>query len=62
MARRIFGLNARRAGIEKMLDEINPNWSRRKVELKEAIGEVDRQIAVLEDEADEAHVPMQWRD
>ncbi|MBJ22353.1 MAG: TIGR02281 family clan AA aspartic protease [bacterium] len=57
-----LGLNARRAGIEKMLDEINPNWSRRKVELKEAIGEVDRQIAVLEDEADEAHVPMQWRD
>jgi clan AA aspartic protease (TIGR02281 family) len=56
------GLGARRAGIERVIDEINPNRSRRKAELKEAIGEVDRQIAVLEDEADEARVPMQWRD
>ncbi len=56
------GLDARRRGIEKMLDEINPNWSRRKAELADAISEVDRQIAVLEDEADEARVPMQWRD
>lgn len=57
-----LGLAARRSAIENMLDEMNPNWSRRKAELKQAIEEVDRQIAVLDGEADEARVPMQWRD
>ena len=52
----------RRAAIERTLDEINPNWTVRKRELKESIEEVDRQVKLLEDEADDARVPMQWRD
>lgn len=56
------GLTARRKMIEAELERINPNWSRRKAELEGMIDEVDRQYAVLEDEADEARVPMQWRD
>jgi hypothetical protein len=52
----------RRAGVEAALDEVNPNRSRRKDELKGMLEEVDRQWAMLEDEADDAHVPMQWRD
>ena len=55
-------LGVRRKKIEAQLDSINPNWSRRKKELQAMIAEVDRQYAVLEDEADEARVPMQWRD
>lgn len=55
-------LAGRRAAIERTLDEINPNWSVRKRELEEAMEEVDRQVKVLEGEADDAHVPMQWRD
>ena len=55
-------LASRRMAIEKMLDEINPNWTVRRKELEDAIDEVKRQVKVLEDEADEAHVPMQWRD
>lgn len=56
------GLAARRAMIERELDAANPNRSRRKAELEAMIDEVDRQLDVLEDEADEARVPMQWRD
>ena len=56
------GLVARRRAIEAELERINPNWSRRKAELEGMIDEVDRQYGVLEDEADEARVPMQWRD
>ncbi len=56
------GLLARKKSIEAELDRINPNWSRRKAELEGMIDEVDRQYDVLEDEADEARVPMQWRD
>ena len=52
----------RRQAIEKTLDEINPNWTVRKRELEEAIDEVGRQVKVLEGEADDARVPMQWRD
>lgn len=55
-------LASRRAGIEEILDEVNPNRSRRKAELKAALEEVDRQMSMLEDEADDARVPMQWRD
>jgi clan AA aspartic protease (TIGR02281 family) len=55
-------LAQRRSGIENALDAINPNKSRRKAELKGALGEVDRQLEMLEDEADDARVPMQWRD
>jgi len=52
----------RRAGVEAALDEVNPNRSRRKAELKGMLEEVDRQWGMLEDEADDAHVPMHWRD
>jgi len=55
-------LAARRASIERTLDEINPNWTVRKRELEDAVDEVDRQVKLLEDEADDARVPMQWRD
>lgn len=55
-------LAARRALIEKVLEEAGPNRARRKAEIEAALVEVDRQIAVLEDEADDARVPMQWRD
>jgi clan AA aspartic protease (TIGR02281 family) len=55
-------LARRRQVVENTLDEINPNWSVRKGELRAALEEVDRQIRLLEDEADDAHVPMQWRD
>ena len=47
--------------IENELDEINPNRSRRKTELKGAIEEVERQRQVLEGEADGGRVPIQWR-
>jgi hypothetical protein len=40
----------------------NPNRSRRKAEFKRAIEEVDCQRQVLEGEAVEARVPIQWRD
>ena len=60
--RQFQALTARRAMIERRLDESNPNRSRERASLREAIEEVDRQLAVLEDEADEARVPMQWRD
>jgi len=51
-----------RRAVEKALDEANPNKSLRKGELEAALEEVDHQIRLLEDEADDAHVPMQWRD
>ena len=47
---------------EQTLDEINPNWPRRKSELEDELDEVDRQKKMLESEADDARVPMQWRD
>jgi len=55
-------LARRRQGVEQVMDEINPNWSLRKAELEEALEEVDRQIRLLEDEADDARVPMRWRE
>ena len=55
-------LVGRRRAIERRLDETNPNRSHRKAELKGALEEVDRQMSLLESEADDAHVPMQWRD
>jgi clan AA aspartic protease (TIGR02281 family) len=54
-------LEGRRAAIERTLDEINPNWTVRKKELEEAIEEVERQVTLLDDEADDARVPTQWR-
>jgi clan AA aspartic protease (TIGR02281 family) len=55
-------LARRRAGVEQALDDVNPNRARRKAELKGMLEEVDRQLAMLEDEADDARVPMHWRD
>ncbi len=55
----VFGY--RRKEIEKTLDEINPNWSRRRGELKDELEELERQKSVLENEADYARVPVQWR-
>ena len=57
-----YGQNARREAIETALKESRSGRSRRKAELKNAIAEVDRQISILEREADKARVPMQWRD
>ncbi len=54
-------LAGRRDAVERALKEASSGRSRRKAELRAAIEEVDRQIEVLEDEADEAHVPMRWR-
>ncbi|MCR9093574.1 MAG: TIGR02281 family clan AA aspartic protease [bacterium] len=56
------GLAARRAAIEREKAATSANRSRRQAELDAMIDEVDRQLDVLEDEADEARVPMQWRD
>lgn len=55
-------LAQRRGVIEGMLDASNSNRARRKAELKAALEEVDRQLRMLESEADDARVPMQWRD
>jgi clan AA aspartic protease (TIGR02281 family) len=55
-------LAARRAAIEHQIDVSSSNRARRKAALKDAIREVERQVAVLDREADEARVPMRWRD
>jgi clan AA aspartic protease (TIGR02281 family) len=55
-------LARRRAGVEEALNEVNPNRARRKSELKDMLEEVERQLAMLENEADDARVPVQWRD
>jgi len=56
------GLLARREGIEERLDDSGSKGSRYRQQLREAIDEVDRQIDVLDNEADDARVPMRWRD
>jgi len=55
-------LTARRESIERALDSINPNWTVRRKELEDLIEETERQRQVLEAEADDAQVPMAWRD
>lgn len=55
-------LAARRELLEQELERINPNWEVRRGEIEAAIAENDRQVEVLESEADDAHVPMAWRD
>jgi len=55
-------LSARRELLERELERINPNWEVRRGEIQAALEENDRQVAVLESEADDAHVPMAWRD
>lgn len=54
-------LHARRRAIEAALDETGSGRARREARLEEAIEEVERQIEVLEGEADDARVPMAWR-
>ena len=54
-------LAGRATSIERTLDEINPNWTVRKAELEAELDEVDRQVKLLDDEADDARVPMRWR-
>ena len=61
--RQQFGaLRGRREAIERAKDDAGSNRSRRQAELEALLDEVDRQRSMLEDEADEARVPMQWRD
>jgi len=55
-------LAAQRSAIEVALERVNPNASVRRHELEALLEENDRQVAVLESEADDAHVPMAWRD
>jgi len=55
-------LTYRRAAIEQALDDTGSNRARRQSELRAAIEEVERQRRLLEGEADDARVPMQWRD
>lgn len=55
-------LGARRRAVERALAESSGNRARRREELEGFLAEVDRQVRVLEDEADEARVPMAWRD
>lgn len=54
-------LHARRRALEAALDEVGSRRARREARLEEAIEEVDRQLQVLEGEADDARVPMAWR-
>lgn len=61
--RHAFGNLGRRLElVEERLDEAGSNRSRRKAELEALVEETERQIEVLEAEADEARVPMRWRD
>jgi clan AA aspartic protease (TIGR02281 family) len=54
-------LRARVAAIEAARDATDSARSRRRARLDEATTEVERQLEVLEGEADDAHVPMSWR-
>jgi len=56
------GLASRRDSLRGALERANPNRSRQRASLVAEVEEVDRQLRVLEDEADEARVPMFWRD
>lgn len=60
--RQFAQLAERRAAIEREIDTINPNWARRRAELEALIDETEREREVLEAEADDAQVPMAWRD
>ncbi|MBW2427012.1 MAG: TIGR02281 family clan AA aspartic protease [Deltaproteobacteria bacterium] len=55
-------LHARREAIEAALGESGSHRARRREQLREALEEAERQLAILESEADDARVPMQWRD
>jgi len=53
---------AREDAIEQALREARSGGSRRRDQLREALEEAGREHRLLEYEADEARVPMQWRD
>jgi clan AA aspartic protease (TIGR02281 family) len=55
-------LSARREAIENALDEASSSGTRHRKRLEELYDETERQLEVLDDEADEARVPMRWRD
>jgi clan AA aspartic protease (TIGR02281 family) len=55
-------LAARRNAIEEMMDQAGSKGARYKRKLEDALDEAGRQLDVLDDEADEARVPMRWRD
>lgn len=55
-------LRLRRARIRTALERTESHKSRKRRELEAALADLDRQLGVLEAEADEAHVPMTWRD
>ncbi len=56
------GLRARIARLEYEIDRTNPNQSRKVDRLEEAGEELLRQLEVLDAEADQARVPMAWRE
>lgn len=55
-------LAARQDAIEEMIDQSDSKGARYKEKLEDALDEARRQLDVLDDEADEARVPMRWRD
>jgi clan AA aspartic protease (TIGR02281 family) len=55
-------LAARRNAIDEMIDQADSKGSRYKKKLRDAYDEAGRQLDVLDDEADDARVPMRWRD
>jgi clan AA aspartic protease (TIGR02281 family) len=56
------GLNRRFEKAEVAIDESTSNGSRKREKLQARLEEAERQLEVLEDEADDARVPMRWRD
>lgn len=57
-----FGIHRRLVEIERRRDSIPTSHSRKHDELDAMEEELERQRAVLDGEADEAHVPFSWRD
>jgi len=55
-------LQARRQAIRKAIAEDDSGRVRREARREAALEEIDRQLRVLADEADDARVPMTWRD
>jgi clan AA aspartic protease (TIGR02281 family) len=56
------GLRARQAEIERDVRRLPSSRSRELERLEAERAEVDRQLSLLETEADGAHVPMSWRE
>ena len=54
-------LDARKRAIEREQDETPSSHGREHDRLESVLDELDRQLDVLEDEADEARVPFGWR-